>query len=621
MSQRKEQIAKLIEQSQNSRALCALLEFVRQEPQLHNISYAAELLVGRIDTELLGFEDVRVAFLRSFTLELTEPFLTVECARMQIRPQFYFAPYNVIQQEIIDGQSGLHRFEPGIVVLAVRLHELCPKLVWEFPSLSAEQIEQFSREAVADMRQIIAGLAEQTNYQIIVHNFERPSRPAMGVIDGQLPHGQSHAIEQINGQLRQIVGEYSNVYVLDYDLLRSRVGAQRFDDERGWYLGRSAISAEGLSELAKEYGGFIRALRSKSKKCLVLDLDNTLWGGIIGEDGLEGIKLGGDYPGNAFVEFQQAVLNLYHRGVILAVASKNNEADALEVFEKHPEMILSQEHFASMQINWQDKVQSVRTIATELKIGTDSMVFMDDSDFECELLRREMPEVMTVKLPAEAAGYRGLLEGLNCFDLLGYSPEDRVRGKQYRQQAQRRDLQKESASLEDFYRSLEMKVRIGPPGSGHLRRLGQMTQKTNQFNLTTRRYQLSDVKAMLDSPGIFVYGLQYADRFGDAGLVGLAIVRAKEKDWLIDTFLLSCRVIGRTIEQALLAYVVRRGRQRKVRYLIGEYIRTAKNGQVEDFYPSQGFEQFEQEGQGKLFRAKLEKLDGDYADYLEVDEH
>ena len=620
MSSNREQIKKLITQGHHQQALDALLNMLGEHPPMHEVHFAAQTISKQIDTDSLKFKPLRVALLRSFTLELIEPFIVTACARLALTPQLYFAPYNVIQQEVLDPNSPLHKFDPQIVILAARLHELCPKLIWQFPSLSDQQIEQLSQEALQDMAQVISALAKHSQYQIIVHNFATPAQPAMGVIESQLPNGQRLLIERLNQQLRQLVLEYPNVYILDFNQVRARVGCDRFDDLRGWYLAKSPISSAGLAELAKEYAAFIRPLTSKTKKCLVLDLDNTLWGGIIGEDGLEGIKLGGDYPGNAFAEFQQALLNLYHRGVILAVASKNNKADALEVFQKHPEMILRQEHFASMHINWQDKVQSIRTIAAELNIGTDSMVFMDDSDFECELVRQELPEVLTLKLPGEPAKLRGKLESLDCFDLLAYTAEDRARGRQYRQHAQRSKARAESASLEDFYRSLQIKLLIGPPQPGQLNRIVQMTQKTNQFNLTTRRYQPTDIKAMLDSPDTFVYALRYADRFGDAGLVGLAIVRTRAKDWLIDSLLLSCRVIGRTVEQALLVYLARQARLAGAEQLIGQYIPTAKNALVENFYPSLGFEQIAAHDGPIQFRGNLDKLPADYADYLQVEE-
>ncbi len=620
MSPNREQIKKLIAQGRHQQALDALLDLLSEGPPLHKVHFAAQMISDQIDTASLGFKPLRIAILRSFTLELIEPFMITACARLALTPQLYFAPYNVIQQEVLDPNSPLHQFDPQIVILAARLHELSPKLVWQFPSLSDQQIEQLSEEALQDMGQIISALAKHSRYQVIVHNLSSPAYPAMGVIESQLPTGQRLLIQHMNQQLRRLAQDYPNVYILDFDQVRARVGCDRFDDLRGWYLAKSPISSAGMAELAKEYAAFIRPLISKTKKCLILDLDNTLWGGIIGEDGLEGIKLGGDYPGNAFAEFQQALLNLYHRGVILAVASKNNKADAIEVFQKHPEMILRQEHFASMHINWQDKVQSIRTIAAELNIGTDSMVFMDDSDFECELVRQELPEVLTLKLPGEPAKLRGKLESLDCFDLLGYTAEDRARGRQYRQQAQRSKARAEGASLEDFYRSLEIKLLIGPPQPGQFNRIVQMTQKTNQFNLTTRRYQPTDIKAMLDSPDTFVYALRYADRFGDAGLVGLAIVRTRAKDWLIDSLLLSCRVIGRTVEQALLVYLARQARQAGVHRLIGEYIPTAKNVLVKDFYSSRGFEQIAAHDGPIQFRGNLDKLPADYADYLQVEE-
>ena len=621
MPSNKEHIKQLIAQGHHHQALEALLDMLGEHPPVHEIHFAAQMISNQIDTTSLKFKPLRVAFLRSFTLELIEPFVTTACARLALTPHLYFAPYNVIQQEVLNPNSPLHQFDPEIVILAARLDELCPKLLSQFPSLSKQQIQQLSEEVLQDMAQTISALAKHSQYQIIVHNFATPAQPAMGVIESQLPNGQRLLIERLNQQLRQMVLEYPNVYILDFDQVRARIGYEKFDDFRSWYLAKAPISSAGLAELAKEYTAFIRPLSSKSKKCLVLDLDNTLWGGIIGEDGLDGIKLGGDYPGNAFTEFQQALLNLYHRGVILAIASKNNKADAVEVFQKHPEMILQEGHFASMHISWQDKAQSIRAIAAELNIGTDSIVFTDDSDFECELVRQELPEVLTLKLPSEPAKLRSTLENLDCFDLLAYTAEDRARGQQYRQQVQRSQAKAQGTSLEDFYRSLQMELLIGPPQPGQLDRVVQMTQKTNQFNLTTRRYQPSDIKALLDSPDTCVYVLRYGDRFGDAGLVGLAIVRTQEQDWLIDSLLLSCRVIGRTVEQALLIYLARQAHKAGAERLLGEYIPTAKNALVKDFYPSRGFEQITTHDGAIQFQTNIEKLPTDYADYLQVKEY
>jgi len=294
MSPSREQIKQLIAQGSHQQALNALLDLLSEEPLLHDVHFAARTIADQIDTASLGFKPLRIAVLRSFTLELIEPFMVTACARIGLDPQLYFAPYNVIQQEIIDSNSPLHQFNPEVVILAARLEELSGQLVWQFPSLSEQVVEQLSEEVLQDMGQIISGLARHSQYQVIVHNFARPSRPAMGIIESQLPSGQRLVIERLNQQLRLLARDYPNIYILDFDQVRARVGYERFDDLRGWYLGRSPILPAGLAELAKEYVAFVRPLTSKTKKCLILDLDNTLWGGIIGEDGLEGIKLGGD---------------------------------------------------------------------------------------------------------------------------------------------------------------------------------------------------------------------------------------------------------------------------------------------------------------------------------------
>jgi FkbH-like protein len=330
-------------------------------------------------------------------------------------------------------------------------------------------------------------------------------------------------------------------------------------------------------------------LSGRVAKALVVDLDNTLWGGVVGEDGLDGIQVGPEYPGAAYLALQRAIQALRHRGVLLAVASKNNPDEALDALDRHPGMLLRSGDFAALRINWNDKARSLREIAEELNIGVDSLAFLDDNPAEREQVRLELPEVTVVELPSDPMGYARALADCPVFERLSLTREDQQRGRLYEDQRQRADLQRASASLEDFLRSLEMEMSMGPVEPASVRRVAQLTQKTNQFNLTTRRYSEQEIDALASDPGARVYQVQVRDRFGDNGLVGVAITRRGADAWEIDTLLLSCRVIGRAVESAMLARLSDDARAAGATRLCGWFLPTAKNAPASDFYPSHGF--------------------------------
>jgi FkbH-like protein len=368
------------------------------------------------------------------------------------------------------------------------------------------------------------------------------------------------------------------------------VGAKRFYDPRYWHIAKAPYAREALQEIANEAFKYIRPLRGKNKKCLILDCDNILWGGIIGEDGLAGITLGKTHPGSAYYEFQQEIVNLYHRGIILALCSKNNEADVWEVFDQHPDMVLRREHIATAQINWYNKAQNLRQVAEDLNIGLDSIVFMDDSAFEVNLIRQMLPEVEAIHLPEDrVVEYRDILASGGWFDTLTLSEEDRQRGAMYQAEAVRKRLLAESTDLESYYRSLDMVLEIRLANEFSIPRIAQLTQKTNQFNLMTRRYSDADITRLSGSETADVISLRLQDRFGDAGIVGVCILKYEDKTALIDNFLFSCRALGRGVEDAFLVQSLKRAKLRGSQVAIGEYRATAKNDQVKEFYPTQGF--------------------------------
>jgi FkbH-like protein len=400
-----------------------------------------------------------------------------------------------------------------------------------------------------------------------------------------------------------------NSYFVDLNLCLSRIGAQNFYDLRYWHIGRAPYRREALREIAFEDFKFIRPLKGKNKKCLVVDCDNSLWGGIIGEDGLSGIKLGKTYPGSSYYELQQEIVNLNNRGIIIAICSKNNEPDVWEVFQKHPDMVLSKEHIATSQINWEDKATNLCKIADDLNIGLESIVFMDDSEFEINLIRKMLPEVETLHLPKDkAVQYRDILASCGLFDTLTVSEEDKKRGAMYNAEEKRKKLQREITDLESYYKSLEMVVEIRRADDYSIPRIAQLTQKTNQFNCTTRRYSEADISELARSENADVISLRLKDRFGDSGTVGVCILRYASGQATIDTLLLSCRVLGRGVDEALLVQSLKLAKSRGNRVAIGEYFETKKNHQVKNFYAEHGFKKVVETDEVSRFSIALDSF-------------
>lgn len=540
--------------------------------------------------KLAPLPPLNITILRNITLEPIEPYLRYLGYQMGFNVRTRFGGYDRIFQEAVGGQKDLLNEETDCVLIFLKLETLSWSLARSFPGLSLEQIEA-EKERIQDfMVKVLAGIRKQTSGMILWHGFELPLYPALGIIDPQLKVGQTTLIHELNQFLRDALQRQSNAYFVDLNACLIRIGARNFYDPRYWHIGKAPYSREALQEIAQEVFKYLRPLKSKNKKCLVLDCDHVLWGGTIGEDGLAGIKLGKTYPGSAYYEFQQEILNLYHRGVILALCSKNNEEDVWEVFQKHPEMVLQKEHIATAQINWRDKATNLKQIAADLNIGLDSLVFMDDSDFEIHLIRQVLPEVAVIPLPRDrAVEYREILASCGLFDTLTLSEEDRNRGMMYRAEAARKQLQRESINLESYYASLEMVLEIRLADEFSIPRIAQLTQKTNQFNLTTRRYSDADIQRLRESNSADVIYLRLRDRLGDSGIVGVCILKYEADRAILDSFLLSCRVLGRGVEEAFLIQCLKRAKLKGSKVVIGEYKPTAKNGQVKDFYLNQAF--------------------------------
>ena len=541
-------------------------------------------------TDLSQLPEINISVLRNIMLEPIEPYLRYHAYRMGYNAAVSFGEYDTIYQDAVGGNAKLFHAKTDCILLFTYLENLSWNLSRNFAGLDARQVQEEIEIIHAHINATLSGIRRQSDAMILWHSFEVPVEPGLGIFDSQSDTGQLAVIRSLNEFLRTSLNEAANAYFVDINLCLGRIGAKNFYDARYWHLGRAPYTREALREIASEDYKFIRPLKGKIKKCLVLDCDNTLWGGIIGEDGLSGIKLGKTYPGSAYYEFQQEIINLYYRGVIIALCSKNNESDVWEVFQKHPDMLLKQEHIAASQINWLDKAQNLRQLAQDLNIGLDSMVFADDNEFEIDLVRRELPEVTAIQLPRDkAVDYRNLLVACGLFDTLTISREDKNRGNMYKAEAGRKKHQAQSSDLESYYKSLDMIVEVRLADDFSVPRIAQQTQKTNQFNLTTRRYSDADIQRLMQNDASAVLYLKLSDRFGDSGIVGTCILKYGQGKAVVDTFLLSCRVLGRGVEDVFLIQAMKLAKKRGCLRAVGEYYATPKNRQVEFFYSQRGF--------------------------------
>jgi len=555
----------------------------------YSVYAAASNILDRLDPTESKMPVLKVVILRNFTVDPLIPVIKGEIASAGFYPVIYLGGYDTIAQEVFDPQSAQYMAQPGLVLISQWLEVLAPALATRFPSLSSSQVNDEIDRVLNMISQFITALRQHTNVPIVVNNFLLPCHSAFGILDVQSEQYQTHAILRLNLELLRCLKKIRDVYLIDYMSLMARIGSEQGVDERYWQIGRAPVGRNALIPLGQEYGKFVRALYGKARKCLVLDCDNVLWGGILGEEDLNNIKLGTAFPGSCYQSFQREILNLHDRGVILALCSKNNEPDVLEVLQNHPDMLLREENFSTWQINWDDKASNLMRIAQELNIGLDSIVFVDDSQFECDLVRERLPQVAVVQLSSDPLTFSAALNAKAYFDTLVFSEEDKNRNQMYRDQRIRKNLNASAGSIEEYLTSLEMVAQIGLVDDASIARVAQLTQKTNQFNLTTRRYSEGDIRLMQPSDADIFY-LKLSDRVSDMGLVGVAIVKYSGQQAEVDTFLLSCRVLGRRVEEAFLAHILYYAKAcRNCRSVLGCYYATKKNQQVADFYGRMGF--------------------------------
>jgi FkbH-like protein len=535
----------------------------------------------------LATKPVRLALLGSGTMAHLHAAIRVAGLRRGLWITLYENDYGQYWQELSDPGSALHAFRPNAVLFALDPHHLTAGLG---AAAGAAEAAGHAAEWHDRLRQCWS-LARDAFRCPVMHQTPLPVHPALlGNNEHRLPGSPHDFILRFNRELRALA-DAEGVDVVALDAQMARDGIRAWHDPALWHRAKQEVSPAAAPMYGELVARLVAARQGRSAKCLVMDLDNTLWGGVVGDDGLEGLVLGqGSALGEAFAAFQDYARELSRRGVILAVCSKNDEANALEPFDRHPEMVLKRQDIASFLANWDDKPANLRAIAEELNIGLDALVLVDDNPFERALVRRELPMVMVPEIGDDPATFAQTLADAGYFEAVAITAEDRARGLQYQENRQRERLKASATDLDSYLRGLEMELIWRPFDKVGLQRTVQLINKTNQFNLTTRRYSEEDVLAVIDDPRAFGLQLRLTDRFGDNGIVAIVIGRMEHAEQLvIDTWLMSCRVLGRQVEPTTLNLVAAAARRLGARRLLGDYIPTAKNGMVKDHYPKLGF--------------------------------
>ena len=500
------------------------------------------------------------------------------------------AEYNQVERQFLDPSSELYQTDADFIVLFQSTHKLGEK----HSLLSPSQQESLAEERLA----FVASVCENpmlASKKIICLNYPEIEDTVFGSYATKVTSSFTYQVRKLNMGLMDLSQRYANLFICDIAGLQNKLGRDMMFAPNVYVSTEMVLSIDALPYVASRVMDIICAIKGQFKKCLILDLDNTVWGGVIGDDGLEGIQLGhGLGIGKAFTEFQMWVKKLKQRGVIICVASKNNEETAKEPFEKHPDMVLKLEDIAVFQANWETKVDNIRTIQRILNIGFDSMVFLDDNPFERNIVRENIPGITVPELPQDPGEYLEYLYSLNLFETASYSQADKDRTKQYQVEAQRVSLQKTFSNEADFLKSLDMTSVVSGFNKFNTPRVAQLSQRSNQFNLRTVRYTEADIEALGQDPDVIDLSFTLEDKFGDNGLIAVIIMKKQDEETLfIDTWFMSCRVLKRGMEDFTLNTMVEAAREKGYRRIIGEYLPTPKNKMVENHYPSLGFQKLE----------------------------
>jgi FkbH-like protein len=529
--------------------------------------------------------EVRIALFADHAPQQFAGVLTSAVVETGLFPHLFVADYGTTSFQVFDPASETYRFAPEIAVCSMAMQKYRDRFYAAATPAERERLPQAYLDEILTLANTLTG----RGITVVLNNFPLPLERMFGnygVLTAQSLYG---SVTRFNALLAEAVASRTDCLLNDVLYIASQVGSLDFLDERLWQASKYPCANQHLPELTRSIARMIAARKGRVTKVLVLDLDNTLWGGVIGDDGLNGIALGGDAYGEAFQQFQRYILSLRDRGYVLAVCSKNDEANALEAFRSHPEMIIKESDVSVFVANWNDKASNIEYIARVLNLGLESFIFVDDSPFERALVKTALPAVAVPDLPDDVAEYCRALEASGLLESTGFTKEDATRNAKYREEAQRTTEQMKFGNIEDYLASLDMRIDCGPFRPADLPRIAQLIQRSNQFNFRTQRLTQVDCETLLNSGEVTV-AVRLADKFGDYGLIAVIACETAGSALFVKEFVMSCRVLKRGVEQYLVNHLFDQCRQRGLLGVRGQYIASPKNAMVKDFYPGFGFD-------------------------------
>jgi FkbH-like protein len=552
-------------------------------------------LLHRLDRKTLNLTPLRIAFLSTSTVAHFSEVLWLWLALDGFDTTFYIAEFDTIEQTVINPSSDLYDFKPDIVWLFTGYRDVQISVA---PGMSAADVNEAVQSAVCHRVRLWETLQSRTSATILQNNADLPEEQIFGNFEGSASWGRTSVLRRFNVALADAV--VAGVTIFDLDQVAATFGRRQWFDLRYWFHSKHAFAFDAYGLVAHRASRLIASVKGRARKCIVLDLDNTLWGGVIGDDGIEGIRLGGDAEGEAYVAFQEYLKSLKTRGILLAVCSKNEEAAAREPFLKHSEMRLSLDDLVVFQANWNNKADNIVNIARILNIGVDSLVFVDDNPVERDFVRRSLPDITVVELPTDPAGYVASLDKERLFETISFSAEDQIRSQMYQENTRREEFSQQFSDLSAYLQSLEMVAIVGDLDAVHLKRMQQLISKSNQFHLTGVRLSEADLLQLAKRLDTDIKYFKLSDRFGDNGLIAVLVLQERDKALHIDAWVMSCRVLSRGMEDFIIDELCRVALRRGCQSIIGQYIPTRKNALVASLYERLGFEAIASESDGSI---------------------
>lgn len=565
-------------------------------------------------TEQAALKNVKIAILSSYTLKNITPFLTEKLSSKGFNADIRFGGYNQFIQEMIDQSSWLYEFQPDIVFLALNSKTFLEDIELDILDKSKKDIDALVAQKIEFLTQALNGTGLTS--KIIVTSLEPFGYSPYGLTDIWKEDGLYEAVTSFNKKLIDLKRGLKNMEILDFGRFCLEHGKTHVFDDKMYFLGKILLSQEGAEKLADELSVFVNASYGQAKKVLVVDLDNTLWKGVVGEDGPQGIVVGEGAIGEIYAEVQKILLNYKKMGALLAIASKNNENDALEAFRVNKNMILTEEDFIVKKINWQPKSLNIQEMAQELNLGIDSFVFLDDNPAERLEVKTALPQVEVIDFPNDISYLPQTLKNMPYFKSFSLTEEDKKRHELYLQEVKRTELKK-TYSIEEYLGNLGTSIQVKWNDIHSIERITQLINKTNQFNLRTQRYTLEQVDQMMKSDDSDVVSVTVKDKFGELGLTGVVIVKKEADAYFIDNFLLSCRILSRQIEKQFLHEVIKKLETDKA--IRAEFIQSPKNQQVREFYDRFGFDLTKESETAREYRKDLKDLKLEDVQWIQVE--